>query len=94
MDGDSIPLAKARDSVGDIVNRAAYGGERVVIERRGKPAAVVMSLADLEALEAFEAEADARAYREAKAAWEADGRATVSLETMRARHEAQKAEGR
>ena len=81
---DAIPLSDARDILGDLVNRAAYAGERVVIERRGKPAAVLVPVSDLEALEAFEDAADVRAYDEAKAEWEADGRKTVSLDELKA----------
>ena len=44
----------------------------------------VCPLSDLEALEAFEDAADVRAYDEAKAAHEADGR-TVSLDDVKAR---------
>lgn len=82
---DTVTLSDARDSLGDLVNRAAYAGERVVIERRGKPAAVLVPVSDLETLEAFEDAADVAAYDEAKAAHEAGGRKTVSLDEIKAR---------
>lgn len=41
---------------------------RIGVTRSGKLAAVVISVADLEALEAFEMEQDVAAYRDAKAA--------------------------
>jgi prevent-host-death family protein len=46
--------AKARQSFSDILNRAAFGKERVVIERRGKRLAAVVPLEDLDLLEQIE----------------------------------------
>jgi prevent-host-death family protein len=40
--------------MGDAINRVAYGGQRVVLERRGKPVAAVVSLDDLALVEALE----------------------------------------
>lgn len=64
---DPIPLADARDNLGDLVNRASYGGERVVISKRGKPVAALVSVEALRALEAYEDEEDERAVAEARA---------------------------
>ena len=50
--------ARARRSFSDIVNRAAYGKERVVIERRGKRLAAVVPLEDLDLLEDLENRVD------------------------------------
>ncbi len=41
----------ARNSFADIVGRVAYGSERVVIERRGRPVAALISADDLETLQ-------------------------------------------
>ena len=57
-----------------------YGGERIGVTRNGKLAAVVVSIADLEALEAFEMAQDVAAYREAKAQ---DDGGRVSLGELR-----------
>lgn len=46
-----MPLARARDQLGEIVNRVAYSGERVTLSRRGRPLAVLISVADLATLE-------------------------------------------
>ena len=81
---ETVPLSKARDNLSDLVNRATYAGDRVVLSKSGKPVAAVVSLADLEALEAFEDAADVVAYDEAKAAHEANGRKTVSLDVVKA----------
>ena len=50
--------ARARQSFSDILNRAAYGKERVVIERRGKRLAAVVPLEDLDLLEELENQVD------------------------------------
>jgi len=42
---------EAARSFSDVVNRARYAGERTVITCRGKRAAVVVPIADLEQLE-------------------------------------------
>jgi prevent-host-death family protein len=44
----------ARSEFADIVNRAAYAGERVIVHRRKKPVAAVVPLSDLELLEELE----------------------------------------
>jgi len=41
-----------------VVNRVAYGGERIVLERRGKAKAVLISLEDLALLEGIEDKID------------------------------------
>jgi len=58
----------ARGRLADLLNRVAYGRERIRIERRGKVLAVLVSPEDAELLEAIEDEVDAmeieRALRE------------------------------
>lgn len=44
----------ARSEFADMVNRAAYAGERVIVHRRKKPVAAVIPLSDLELLEQLE----------------------------------------
>ena len=61
-----IPMSKARSQFADILNRAAYGGERVILERRGKGVAAVVSMEDLENLIALEDEADLKAALRAR----------------------------
>lgn len=55
----------ARDSFADTVNRVAYRGERIVLERHGKPVAALVSLDDLELLGRLEDDADVEAARKA-----------------------------
>jgi len=49
-----IASSTARTEFADIVNRAAYAGERVIVHRRKKPVAAVVPLSDLELLEQLE----------------------------------------
>ena len=51
-------ISEARGEFSDMVNRAAYRGERVLITRHGKPIAAVVSAGDLALLEALEDRAD------------------------------------
>lgn len=72
-----VTTRELRDQLSEVLGRAMYGGERIGVTRNGKLAAVVVSVADLEALEEFELTQDVAAYREAKAA---DDGQRVSLE--------------
>ncbi len=60
---ERIPMDKAREDFADTVNRVAYAGARVLVERRGKPMVALVSVSDLELLERLEDEADVRAAR-------------------------------
>lgn len=60
-----VTAAEARDQLAELINRAAYGKERVVVSRRGKPVAAIVPLEDLEELEAAEDAADVEAARQA-----------------------------
>jgi prevent-host-death family protein len=50
----TISTGEARRQFSDVLNRAAYGKERVVLTRRGKPLVAVVPIEDVEALEAME----------------------------------------
>ncbi len=77
-----IPTAKARDEFSDLVNRAAYGKERVVLTRRGKALAAVVPREDVELLERLEDRIDLDEARAALAEARDDG--TVSWEEIKA----------
>ncbi len=63
----SVNLTEAKQNLGEIVNRAAYGGDRIVLLSRGKPRAALVSVEDLRLLESLgENEKELRrAYRRA-----------------------------
>lgn len=78
----SASASSARNSFADMVNRAAFGKERVVVRRRGKALAAIVPIEDIEALEELEDEIDARIAAKRLAAWEKGGRKSVSLESV------------
>ena len=45
-----IAIGQVRRDISELVNRVAYGGERVILTSRGRPKAVLVSLDDLEKL--------------------------------------------
>jgi prevent-host-death family protein len=63
--GTVLTVIEARRRLSDLVKRAAYGGEHVLIGVRGKPEAALVPLADLERLRALELEHDTRLLEEA-----------------------------
>jgi prevent-host-death family protein len=76
-----VSTRELRSQLSDVIGRTMYAGERIGVTRNGKLAAVVVSVADLEALEAFEMAQDVAAYREAKAS---DDGTRVTLDELRA----------
>ena len=54
-----------RHEFAEVINRAAYRGERIVLHRRGKDVAAIISLEDLELLERLEDENDLKAAKAA-----------------------------
>lgn len=78
---NEVTTRELRNQLSDVLGRAMYAGERIGVTRNGKLAAVVVSVADLEALEAFEMAQDVAAYHDAKAE---DGGERVSLTELRA----------
>ena len=63
----TVTVREVRASLADVLNRAAYGGERVVIRRNGKPVAALISVEDLQLLEKLEDWADVQDAKEALA---------------------------
>lgn len=61
----TVPATELREHASEMVNRVAYGDEELVLTRRGKPIAALISLAALKQLHRLE---DARDVLEAAAA--------------------------
>lgn len=61
----SLSISEARDNLGDLVNRALYTGERFIINRQGKPAAVLVPIEDAALLAQLEDRIDLAASRRA-----------------------------
>jgi len=58
-----VSVREARRAFADLINRAAYGVERIVVERHGVPIAAIVCVEDLEHLEAQDTELDAKTLR-------------------------------
>lgn len=52
MAEERVGTHEAKTHLSEYLNRVRYGGERIVIERHGKPVAALVSNEDLERLEA------------------------------------------
>ncbi len=50
----TLSTVEARENFSDLLNRSAYGKERVVLTRRGKGVVAVVPIEDLNLLEALE----------------------------------------
>ena len=46
-----VTVSGAKRDLSDVLNRVAYGRERIIVESRGKPKAAVVPIEDDEALE-------------------------------------------
>ncbi len=68
-----LPAGKVRQDFAETVNRVAYGGERVVLHRRGRNLAALIPLEDLALLEELEDRQDAEEARKALASAKAKG---------------------
>ena len=60
---NELAISQARDEFADLVNRVAYGKERIVIKRRGKAIVALIPFEDLEILQDFEDEVDREILR-------------------------------
>jgi prevent-host-death family protein len=64
--GDAaITTAAARRNFSDLINRVAYGKDRVVLTRRNKPLAAVVPIEDIALIEEIEDREDLKAARAA-----------------------------
>lgn len=50
MTSEKVSIGRIKRDVSDLVNRVAYGGERIILTSRGKPKAALVSIDDLERL--------------------------------------------
>ena len=80
MDG-MVSAVQVRKRLAEVIDRAAYGKERVILARRGKAVAAIVSLEDVELLEALEDQIDLENARAALIEAEKEG--TVSWEEFK-----------
>ena len=76
-----INTVNARAQFSDIINRAAFGKERVTLTRRGKEIVAVVPIEDVKLLEALEDKIDLEEARAALA--ESKKKGTVSWEKVK-----------
>jgi prevent-host-death family protein len=79
----SVSTVEAREKLSEIVNRVAFGQERIVLTRRGKALVAVVPIEDLEWMQELEDRLDIEA---AEAALEEDRQhgGRISLEQLKA----------
>ena len=80
MDG-LVSAVQVRKRLAEVIDRAAFGKERVILARRGKAVAAIVSLEDVELLEALEDRIDLENARAALTEAEKEG--TVSWEEFK-----------
>ena len=78
----TISTVKAREQLSTVINRAAFGKERVVLTRRGKEVAAVVPIEDVKLLEELEDRIDLEEARAALA--EAKSKGAIPWEKIKA----------
>ncbi|MCD4728374.1 MAG: type II toxin-antitoxin system Phd/YefM family antitoxin [Pirellulales bacterium] len=74
-------VVDVRNTFSEYLNRVCYQGQRIVIQRRGKPLAALVSLEDLALIEQMEDAADVKAAKKAR-----KEKGGVTLEQYRKKH--------
>ena len=62
---EAITTVAARQHFSDLINRVAYGKDRILLTRRSRPLAAVVPIEDIALLEAIEDRQDLKAARAA-----------------------------
>jgi prevent-host-death family protein len=57
MSETQISIGRIKRDISELLNRVAFGGERIVLTSRGKPKAVIVSLEDYERIQQIEGQA-------------------------------------
>jgi prevent-host-death family protein len=60
-----LRASKARQEFSDTLNRVVYGGERIVLARRGRDLAAIVPMEDLELIRALEDRIDLQRAKKA-----------------------------
>ena len=79
-----VEATKARNEFSELLNQVRYRSDRVLIERRGKDVAALISVEDLRLLEMLEDQIDIDAARKALA--NPKNKVRVPLEIAKRRH--------
>ena len=81
----TMPISAARNHFPALADQAAHEGERIIIERRGKKLCAIVSVSDLELLEALEDRYWAKEGEKALAEFEKSGEKAIPLEQVKKR---------
>ena len=60
---NTVSISEIKRDVSAIINRVAFGGERIVLTSRGRPKAALVSIDDLERLQELDKDVVARRAR-------------------------------
>ena len=69
-DADAVTTRELRDKLSEIVGRCAYGGDRFVVKRHGKPVAAIVPIEDMYVAQYVEDQLDSAEYLRALEAGE------------------------
>ena len=61
----NMPVSEFRDHLADVTNKVAFAGDRICLERNGKPVAAIVSVEDMQLLEFLEDKMDLEIARDA-----------------------------
>lgn len=64
-DADTVTTRELREKLSEIIGRCAYGGDRFVVKRHGKPLAAIVPIEDMYVAQYVEDKLDAADYRRA-----------------------------
>jgi len=78
-----VSVGDARSILAELLNRAAYRGERILLHRRGKEVAALVPVEDLRLLEVLEDRHDAQEAKRILAEMEARSETPVPYEQVR-----------
>ena len=79
----TMTIVQARNGLAEALNRVYYGGERIMIARRGKPIAALVSAEELEVLQRIEDAEDLRDARKALAAYKRNPKSAMPYDEFR-----------
>ncbi|HEY2381544.1 MAG TPA: type II toxin-antitoxin system Phd/YefM family antitoxin [Terriglobia bacterium] len=76
-----VSVKDMRDHIAEIVNRAAFGKERILVTRHGKNVAAIVPVEDVETMEYLEDQYDIAEVQRIRA----EGGPTLSMDELKAR---------
>ena len=81
---EEFSFSEARSHLADIANEVIYAGKRAILTRKGKQVVAIISMKDLEALNAIEDQIDLADVEKSLA--DVKKRGTISLEAIKRKH--------